>query len=120
MKPIPMTPKLTFNDLFDNDKIRPLKWGDEFVAWPMRKQLEFAKALAAAMNEAADKMQQHRDEIYAELTRAHALVEQAEAQRDIAKKTLTANITLSNQKHQELQEEIMLLRRELKEAREAA
>jgi len=111
---IPLKQKLKFSDIFANNKIKPIKWGDEFNDWPIEKQVSYAKSLASAMNEAADKMQQDRDRVFNLMTSAQTQKEEAEHAMNIAKQTMTKSIIDSNEQVQKLQKQIMLLQDRVK------
>lgn len=111
---IPIKEKLKFSDLFDNHKVKQIQWGDEFNAWPVDKQIGYAKQLASAMNEAADEMQKDRDRCF--LAMEVALTQRDEAQQSaaISKQTMVQAVLDSNEKARTLENEIMLLNQRLK------
>lgn len=118
-EPIPAKEKLSFNDIFHEGNVRPIKWGDDFKAWDKDKQIKYATSLASAMNEAAEAMQADRDKNFDSLQVAKKLKEEAEQARDIAKNTMTQVIIESNMTKQKLEKQIMDLLAEnatLKEA----
>ena len=111
---IPIKEKLALNDLFDNNKVKQIKWGETFEAWPADKQLKYAKSLASAMNEAADKMQQDRDKCYQGMIQAQDQRVEAEDAAALSKKTMVQAVMDSNAKTRELENEILLLNQRLK------
>ena len=111
---IPIQEKLSFNDIFDQNTVKQIKWGDEFKAWPMEKQLDYAKKLASAMNEAAAKMQEDRDRILVLLDKAHQDVCNAEEAMAISKSTMTQAILDSNQEMAQLNALVGKLQTEVK------
>jgi len=58
------------NGLGDLKEIKPIRgirerapqirWGNEYMAWPIEKRLDYAEKLASSMNHAADILQQER------------------------------------------------------------
>jgi hypothetical protein len=40
-----------------------IRWGQEYLAWPVEKRLDFAEKLASSMNHAADILQQERNKL---------------------------------------------------------
>lgn len=120
LAPIVLKEKLSFNDIFSDDKIRPLQWSHEFnTEWSMERKLNYAQKLAAAMNEAADKMQQDRDRILGILQDEHQKREEMERSAQIAKETLQKVVSSHNEKMQAMQNTIMSLQSELQELRRA-
>ena len=107
---IPIKEKLALSDLFDNNKVKQIKWGETFQAWPVDKQLDYAKSLASAMNEAADKMQQDRDKCYQGMITAQNQREEAEQASAISKQTMVQAVMDSNEKTRKLETEIIKLR----------
>lgn len=95
--------KLRFEDIFSGGKVKQIKWGEDFKEWPEAKQLNYAKQLASAMNQAADEMQKDRDRLIEACTLAESLRDEAYQSRDIAKGTLMQNITESNAEIHSLQ-----------------
>lgn len=108
-KPIPAKEKLSFDDIFHEGNVRPIKWGDEYKKWPEERQLKYAQGLASAMNEAAAAMQSDRDAIFDRLQVAKKLQDSAESARDIAKNTMTQAIIESNANIQRLEKQIIEL-----------
>jgi len=106
---IPVKEKLSFDDIFHEGNVRPIKWGDEFKAWPVEKQVKYATSLASAMNEAASAMQADRDMQFASLKIAKKLKDEAEQARDIARGTMTQVIMESNANIQRLEKQVMEL-----------
>lgn len=116
LDPIILKEKLSFNDIFADGKIRPLQWSHEFnTEWSMERRLNYAQKLAAAMNEAADKMQKDRDRILGILQDEHRKREDMERSAQIAKETLQRVVTGHNEKMQAMQQEIQYLQRRLQE-----
>ena len=103
--------KLGFDDIFAEGRVKQIAWGETFQEWPIERQLNYAKKLASAMNEAADHMQK-----YLELAnKMFQEAQNAEKARDIAKQTLTQNIIEGNQREQDLQMQIVQLQGSLRE-----
>jgi hypothetical protein len=101
--------KLGFDDIFAEGRVKQIKWGREFLDWPIQKREDYAKKLASAMNQAADEMQQDRDRHLEARVVAEKQREEAEQARDIAKDTLMQNIMESNAKEQELLKKLIEL-----------
>lgn len=40
-----------------------IRWGDDYLAWPVERRLDYAERMAAAMNHAADVLQQERQSL---------------------------------------------------------
>lgn len=114
---VPIKEKLSFSDIFADGKVKQIKWGDDFNAWPMDKQLDYAKALASAMNEAADKMQEDRDRVLNLLKLAQTKQSEAEQSAMISNTTMAQAIARNNETVQDLQNQIKQLQAELAEAR---
>ena len=111
---VPIKKKLKFSDIFADNKVKQIKWGEEFNAWPIEKQVEYAKSLASAMNEAADKMQEDRNKMYEAMVLAQKQKIEAEQAMAIAKQTMTNSILDSNKQTQDLQIQIMALQDRVK------
>ena len=113
----------TLGDLKEIKRIPPMqvrppkiKWGDEYLSWPIEKRLEHAEKLAAAMNHAADVLQQERNTLL-------DVCRQQESQLDLIKKvqtrdgaTLHHELEIHNQEKQNLYQEIVKLKSKLKTA----
>jgi len=108
-QPIPIKEKLSFQDIFHEGNVRPIKWSDEYKKWPHDKQLKYAQGLASAMNEAAAAMQSDRDTTFDSLQVAKKLKNEAELARDIAKNTMTQAIIESNMNVQRLEKQVVEL-----------
>ncbi len=113
---VPIKEKLKFSDIFADNKVKQIAWGEDFLAWPIERQLEYAKKLASAMNQAADEMQNDRNRVLKELNTAIIKRTEAEQAAQIAKDTLQNIVTRTNATIQDLQREVQLLQAELKEA----
>ena len=111
---IPIKEKLSFTDLFSSNKVKQIKWGDKFQAWPVERQLNYAKSLASAMNEAADEMQKDRNRCFDAMKLAEAQMEEAQQASVISKQTMVHAVIDSNKKTRELENEIIILRNRLK------
>ena len=111
---IPIKEKLKFTDLFDNHKVKQIAWGEDFLAWPIEKQVDYAKKLASAMNEAAAEMQKDRDRHFDARILAEKQRDEAEAASAIAKDTMVKSVMDSNMKTRELEDEILKLLTRLK------
>ena len=118
-EPIPIKEKLSFHDIFSDNRIKPIKWSDEFYEWPFERQLNYAQKLASAMNEAADKMQEDRDRVLGILQDEHAKREEAEKAALIAKQTLQNAVTKQNERVQVMQKEIQSLQARLEACQRA-
>ena len=111
---IPIKEKLSFTDLFDSGKVKQIVWGDKFNEWSVEKQLDYAKKLASAMNEAADEMQKDRDRCFDAMRIAQGQREEAEQATVISKRTMVQAVMDSNTKTRSLEDEIIILRNRLK------
>jgi len=111
---IPVKEKLSCADLFENNKVKQVQWGDTFKSWSITKQLDYAKQLASAMNEAADEMQQDRDRCFDAMKLAQSQKEEAEQATAISKRTMVQVVIESNDKVRKLENEIMALNTRLK------
>ena len=109
LNPIPVKEKLSFDDIFHEGNVRPIKWSDEYKKWPHDKQLKYAQGLASAMNEAATAMQSDRDKVFDSLKIAKKLKDEADQSRDIAKNTMTQAIIESNINIQRLEKQVIEL-----------
>lgn len=90
--------------------VKSLAWGDDYKEWPIEKRLEYAEALAAAMNDAADRIQQERDKLLEENILIKNLNANAQKFADISRESLVKNITESNQLNQDYIREIAELK----------
>lgn len=111
---IPIKEKLKLSDLFDSHTIKQIAWGDDFKAWPVEKQVEYAKKLASAMNEAAREMQKDRDRHYEARVLAEKQCDAAAKATQIAKTTMIQSVLDSNDKTRELENEVLKLLTRLK------
>ena len=111
---IPIKEKLQLSDLFANNKINQIKWGNEFLEWPIEKRCDYAMKLASAMNEAANEMQKDRNRCLKVMKSAESQKEEAEQATIISKQTMIQVVLDSNEKTQKLELEIMKLNERLK------
>jgi len=111
---IPIKEKLKLTDLFESHTIKQIAWGEEFNAWPIEKQVDYAKKLASAMNEAAREMQKDRDRHYEARVLAEKQRGEAQQATDIAKSTMVQSVLDSNTKTRELENEVLKLLTRLK------
>lgn len=111
---VPIQKKLSFNDIFADGKVKQIVWGDTFNNWKIDHQLDYAKKLASAMNEAASEMQKDRDRCFEAMRVAQQKQLEAEQAGEISKQTMTNVIIDSNGKTRELETEIMKLLERLK------
>jgi len=111
---IPIKEKLRLSDLFDSHTIKQISWGEDFKAWPVEKQVEYAKKLASAMNEAAREMQKDRDRHYEARVLAEKQRDAAAEATEIAKSTMVQSVLDSNTKTRELENEVIKLLTRLK------
>ena len=105
--------------IFRGGKIHPIKWGAEnemegWNIWDIEHKLEFAMELASAMNQAADVLQQERNELLSKVATAEKLVENADKQVEIQKQIVFNNITQSNEQQQQYVEQIQRLQDRVK------
>lgn len=111
---IQLKKKLSFNDIFADGKVKQIVWGDTFNDWPIEHQVDYAKKLASAMNEAAAAMQDDRDKCFQAMTVAQQKQLEAEQAAEISKQTMTKAVMDSNEKTRTLETEIMKLLERLK------
>ena len=111
---IPIKEKLSFNDIFDQNTVKQIAWGEEFKAWPIERQLNYAKKLASAMNEAASKMQEDRDRLLEVTEKARIDAKQSFEAMKIAKETMIQSITEHNAEKAQLNDMIMKLQAEVR------
>lgn len=111
---VPIKEKLSFNDIFDQNTVKQIKWGDEFKAWPVERQLNYAKKLASAMNEAASKMQEDRDRLLEVAREARAEAAQAAEAAKIAKQSMTQAVLQGNDMQAVQNDTIMKLQAEVR------
>lgn len=111
---IPIKEKLKLTDLFESHTIKQIAWGDEFKAWPVEKQIDYAKKLASAMNEAAREMQKDRNRHYDARVLAENQRDEAVEATGIAKNTMVKSVLDGNAKTRELEDEILKLLTRLK------
>jgi len=96
-------------------RVKMIKWGKDFLNWPLETQNEYLRALASSFNEATERMQAERDEIQAKLTRAEANLKLAD-ERVLIYKTINDNaITDLNNQINNCQKEKAVLNAELRE-----
>ena len=116
---VPIKEKLSFHDIFSENKIKPIKWSDDFYEWEFDRQLNYAQKLASAMNEAADKMQEDRDRVLDLLQVEHTKRMEAEQAAEIAKNTLQTAVLAQNERVQVMQKEIQSLQARLEACQRA-
>jgi len=91
--------------IFKGGRIRPIKWGADqeeggWNSWSVDEKLKYAMDLASAMNQAADALQDERNEL---LEKAKGLEEQlnnCEKNLSIQKNTLVAALNNHNDRNQ--------------------
>lgn len=109
--------------IFRGGKINKINWGEDsseengWNSWSQQQQLEYAKELAAAMNQAAESLQTERNELLTKVDEAEARSVNAQQAVDIQKSIVFQQLTAGNAEVQELSTKIQKLESELKMAR---
>jgi len=88
--------------IFRGGKINKIDWGgesdkSEWNTWNIQHRLEYAMELASAMNQAAEAMQNERNEMAEKLKLMSLKCEHAQQALDIQKQIVFNNITESNE-----------------------
>jgi len=94
-----------------------IKWGDEFEAWPVKKQLRYAKRLAASMNNAARELQRERDALVDICKQQDAQIDQIQKSYLAQGDQMHSELTGQDAEKQELYAQIVSLTRDLKKAK---
>jgi len=84
----------------DGGMVKMISWGKDYKSWTTDKKLEFAEALASAMNEAAEVMQNERNIALEEAVRLQKQLETSQEGADIIRNTNIKAITDFNSEKQ--------------------
>lgn len=87
-------------------QVKMISWGKDYMNWELDKRLEFAEALASAMNEAADLMQNERNIAMEEAVKLQKQLESAQQNLDIVRNTNIKAITDFNSEKQQMAKRI--------------
>lgn len=82
--------------IFRGGKINKINWGESFDTWPKDRQLEYAMETASAMNQAADIIQNERNDLLAQLNSLAVNMKNLETALDINKTIMRNSITEAN------------------------
>lgn len=105
--------KINFQYVGKGGKVKMIAWGKEYKSWPVEKRLEYAEALASAMNEACDVIQQERDKALQELLKAKKQLDEIGNAYNIQKQININSITKANQDKEAYVKTIRELEKEL-------
>ena len=83
--------------IFKGGKIKKIAWQDSFYEWSLEQQRDYAMETASAMNQAADIMQNERNELLDLADNLKKQVETLEKALDINKTIMRNNIINSNE-----------------------
>lgn len=97
------------------DRVRMIRFGDEFKKWPVNRKIDYLKKLASAMNQCASDMQDERNAALDALALAEKQTENADKAVAIQKDIVITQLTSSNAQQQELAKIIQGLERKNKE-----
>jgi len=93
-----------------------IKWGDEYMSWPVDARLNYAEKLAASMNHAADVLQNERNGLLDIANTQERKIKELQASYDQQTMVVTQELGSSNAAQQELFQTIVDLKSELKAA----
>lgn len=107
--------------IFRGGRIHKIKWGDDdddgkgWNSWSLEARLEYAMELASAMNQAADVIQEERNELVSQNVSLTAQVASAQKALEIQKSITQTQLLSGNAQLQQLSAEIQKLQAELKQ-----
>lgn len=96
-----------------NGRVRMIKWGKDYNQWDTDKRLEYAEALASAMNDACRVIQDERNEWLSKAKNLEQQLEQADVQAKNHMQNNINAITKANMDKQELAKTIQKLENQL-------
>lgn len=94
--------------------VKLVKFSEDFDSWEPERQIEYLKALASALNEAARVAYEERDKLLNELEVIAKLNDNAAKAVDISKQSLIQGLTEANQEKQEMARRILELEARVK------
>ena len=106
--------------IFNNGKIHQIKWGEDgdenkgWKSWDIETKLDYAMNLASAMNQAAEILQNERNDMQEVVRVSLANCENAQKAYDIQKEIVTNTITTDNAIKNDLAEQIQKLQYRIK------
>lgn len=100
--------------------VKNIAWGKDYQKWDVSKKLDFAEALASAMNEAAEVMQNERNLAMEEALRLQKQLEKSQENLDIVRNTNITAITNFNKEKQQMAAVIRDLETKLSDAEKRA
>lgn len=90
-------------------KLKMIRFGEEFDQWTKPKQIEYLKRLASSMNQAADILQNERNELLTQVASLKSQIENADTNVAQNKTIMINAVTQYNQERQELVQQIQEL-----------
>jgi predicted RNA-binding protein with PUA domain len=111
---------INFSYVAEGGQVKMIAWGKDYKTWNTERKLEFAEALASAMNEAAEIMQNERNILAEEVLKLNKLLEKAQEATDIMRNTNVTAITKFNAEKQDMAARIRELETMLSDAEKRA
>lgn len=96
-------------------KVKMIAWGKDYRKWSTEKKLEYSEALASAMNEACDLIQQERNALIIRNRELEKVVGELSRAADDLRQANITNITQTNAEKQQLIGRIRELEAEIKQ-----
>ena len=95
-------------------KAPKIRWGLEYMSWPVEKRLTYSENLTASMNHAADVLQGERNALIGVCKRQEQQLEQSQAQYVAQGETMHRELAAQDAEKQQLYQEIVKLKQEAK------
>jgi len=92
-----------------------IQWGEVFLLWDDQKKLDYLMKFADSMNDAADRIQQERDELVKMLAFKEQQLEQMEASLEANNRMLQDEITKMNEYKQSVNKHTAELNKRIRE-----
>jgi hypothetical protein len=83
-------------------KVKMISWGNDYNKWSVDKRLEFSEALASALNEGLELMQNERNIAMEEVLKLQSQLLKAQENLDIMRETNITAITSFNKEKQDM------------------
>lgn len=83
-------------------RVKMISWGEDYKEWTLEKRLEYAEALASAMNDACDLIQKERNQYLKEKLELQAALLECDKNLSTQRLNNINSITKSNADKQEL------------------
>ena len=115
-----MLETINFKYINKGGAVKMISWGDDYKEWDIKNQLEYAEALASAMNEACEVIQNERDEWKEKCDSLTKTLEAAQDAIDNQRNNNINSITKANADKQEMIKTIRQLEKKLEFANSIA